>query len=181
MDISLYTKKIGKINKKQKLIVLLTRSALVWLLVLGVLMVGISFFSLSVNKKNLSLDSQIKRSKTAIEALSEVESQQLYLTSKLDSFEELVKSQEVHHAITETIFDLIPDGTEIKGFKVETEGEIVLSGSAPSYLKLSELLDRVRDAKKYRLDIKSAKVNKISLSRDGSLTFDIRLTLDLKS
>ena len=55
MDISLYPKKIGKINKKQKLIVLLTRSALVWLLVLGVLMVGISFFSLSVNKKNLLL------------------------------------------------------------------------------------------------------------------------------
>jgi len=180
MDINLYPKKIKKLNKKQKLIILLTRSFLVWLILLGVVMLSISGYSLLINKKNLKLSSQIKLAKQQIEGLSDVESKQVYLNSKLKTFEELIKSQELHNAITETVFALIPDGTSIKGFQVETSGEMVLTGSVPNYLTLNLLLDRVKDSRNYRLGITKAVVNKISLGKDGSLSFDLAITLDLR-
>lgn len=180
MDINLYTRKIKRINKKQKLVVLLTRSFLVWLIFLGVVMITISTYSLVVNKKNLKIDGQIKQTKQKIESLSEIESKQVYLTSKLSSFEELIKSQEAHNAVTETVFSLIPDGTSIKGFQVETDGDITLSGSVPDYLTLDELFERVRNSENYKLGITKARVNKISLNKDNSLSFEMTITLSLK-
>ncbi|MBU1084878.1 MAG: hypothetical protein ABIJ43_06065 [Candidatus Beckwithbacteria bacterium] len=180
MDINLYSKKIRKINKKQKLIILLTRSLLAWLIFLGAVMLSITAYSLMVNKKNLKLDGQIKIAKERIENLSDVESKQVYLTGKLKTFEGLIKSQEIHNAVIETVFSLIPDGTAINGFQVETTGEISLSGSVPNYQTLNLLFDRVQDSRAYKLGITKAVVNSISLGKDGSLSFDLTISLDIK-
>ncbi|MEA3355283.1 MAG: hypothetical protein U9Q63_02230 [Patescibacteria group bacterium] len=180
MDINLYPKKLKKINKRQKLILLLTRSFLIWLIFLGVVMALISAYSLLINKRNLLLENQITETKQQIKNLSDVESKQIYLTGKLGTFEELIKSQEVHCAVVETIFALIPTGTAINGFNVETKGKILLSGSVPDYPTLSLLLERIRDSKSYRLKIIEARVNRISLGKDGGLSFDVTISLDLK-
>lgn len=175
MEINLFAKKIGKLRKKVKVRLILTRSLLFWLLSLGILMLVLSGWSLLVNRSNLKLSQRIKTTKQKIEAKQKTESQQVYLTSKLTSFKELIKTQEVHQAVTETIFALIPSGTELKGFEVETEGEIKLTGNVPDYLTLNELLDRIKNPGDYRLTITGAKVNRIVVSKEGSLTFDISL------
>lgn len=179
MEINLFDKSLGILRKKIKLRLILTRSLLFWLLSLGVLMITISGWSLLVNRSNLKLSQKIKTTKQRIEAKQKTESQQVYLTSKLASFKEMVKTQEVHQAVTETIFALIPSGTELKGFEVETEGEIKLTGSVPDYLTLNELLDRIKNPKDYRLKIIGAKVNRIVISKEGNLSFDISLEIQI--
>lgn len=177
MEINLFDKRLGKVRKKIKIKLILTRSLLFWLLTMGLLMVIISSSSLLVNRSNLKLTQKVKTIKQKIESQQKVESQQLYLTSKLNTFKELIKTQEVHQAVTETIFALIPSGTELKGFNVETEGEIKLTGSVPNYIILNELLDRIKNSQGYRLEITGAKVNRIVISKEGGLSFDISLTI----
>ncbi len=177
MEINLFAKKIGRLNKKQKLKFLLTRSILFWVLVMSLTMVVLAGWSLIVNKQNIKLDQEVKSTKQAITDYQKIESQQVYLTSKLKSFKSLIKSQEVHQAVTETIFDLIPSGTELKGFKVETDGMIRLSGTVPDYLTLSELLSRIKNPKERKLPIEQARVNKIMVTLDGLINFDIDLEI----
>lgn len=177
MEINLFQKKISRQNKKQKLIFLLTRSILFWILLMSVGMIVIAGWSLVVNRQNAKLDQQLKENKEEITSYQKIESQQVYLTSKLKSFKELIKTQKVHQDVTETVFALIPNGTELKGFKVETNGVIKLSGSVPDYLTLSELLDRVKNNRSYKLKIESAQVNKIMVTKEGLVSFDIDLKI----
>lgn len=175
----MFEKRLKKINQKLKLRYLLTRSIIFWILVMAVLMAGISSWSLVVNKKNIKLNQNIKTAEKEIRVLEQVESQQVYLTSKLATFRQLIKTQEVHQAITETIFTLIPSGTELKGFKVETEGVIRLTGTVPDYVTLEDLLSRIKDPGELRLPISAAKVNRIVISKEGNISFDIDLTVEV--
>jgi len=111
-------------------------------------MIVISSVSLLVNKNNISTQQQIETIKQEIVNLQKVESQQVYLTSKLKSFKTLIETQKAHQSVTETIFALIPPGTELKGFKVETEGMINISGSVLDYESLVELMDRIKKDKR---------------------------------
>ena len=144
---------------------------------MSVCMIVIAGWSLVVNRQNAKLDQQLKTTKQEIASYQKIESQQVYLTSKLKSFKELIKSQEIHQDVTETVFVLIPSGTELKGFKVETTGLIKLSGTVPDYLTLSELLERVRDEKNHKLKIESATVNKIMVTKEGLVNFEIDLQI----
>jgi Tfp pilus assembly protein PilN len=175
MEISLFQKKIGRQNKKQKLKFLLTRSLLFWVMFMSICMIIVAGWSLVINRQNAKLDQQLKSTKQKIGQYQKVESQQVYLTSKLKSFKGLIKTQEVHQDVTETVFSLLPSGTELKGFKVEPSGIIKLSGTVPDYLILSELLDRIKDKENHKLKIDSAMVNKIMVTKEGSVNFDIDL------
>ncbi len=179
MEINLFEKRLGKLKNKLKLKLLLTRSIIFWVLLMAVIMILISGWSLMVNRDNLKVNQQIKLTKQGIEELQKIESQQVYLTSKLSSFKQIVKFQELHQAVTETIFAVIPAGTELKGFNVETDGEIRLSGSVPDYFILSELFERIKKADDYRLPIKSAKVNRIVVDQEGGISFDINLEIQV--
>ena len=152
MEISLFQKKIGRLNKKQKLKFLLTKSVLFWVLFMSFCMIVIAGWSLLVNRQNAKLNQQLKTTKQRITQFQKIESQQVYLTSKLKSFKTLIKSQEIHQDVTETVFSLIPSGTELKGFKVETSGIIKLSGTVPDYVTLSELLTRIKNKKNHKLE-----------------------------
>lgn len=175
MEINLFDKRLSTLRKKIKVKLILTRSLLFWLLTLGLLMIGLSVWSLLLNRSNLRLTQKIRATKQKIESKEKIESQQVYLTSKLNTFKELVKTQEIHQAVTETIFALIPSGTELKGFDVETEGEIKLTGSVPDYETLNELLARIKNPEGYRLTITRATVNRIVITKEGNLSFDISL------
>ncbi len=179
MEINLFEKRLKKLSKKLKLRFLLTRSIVFWVLVMGVLMIIISGWSLLINRSNIELNQNIKAIEKKINALVQVESQQVYLTSKLSTFRQLIKTQEVHQAITETVFALIPSGTELKGFKVETEGVIKLSGTVPNYITLERLLSRIKNPEEFQLPLKAAKVNRIVVSKEGSISFDIDLTIEV--
>jgi len=73
----------------------------------------------------------------------------------------LVKVQAKHQAITETVFAILPQGTNLKGFQVSETGLIQLSGSVPNYLTFNELLERVRKSQDYRLPIMKPRLIKL--------------------
>jgi len=179
-EVNLLPKKLGKIRKKQKLKFLLTRVLMGLVLVLALVMVGLSSYSLVLAKGNKNLEEKTEQVKKKISSLSEIESKQVYLLSKLGSFESLIKTQETHQAVTETVFALIPNGTTLKGFQVSEDGVIQISGSVPNYLVLSELLDRARSSLNYRLPILKAVATRVTVGNEGVINFDIDLTVGVK-
>lgn len=149
---------------------------LVGVLILALILVGLSVYTLMLSVSNKKLESQVKQTKDKITQLQDVESKQVYLLSKLESFDTLLKLQEKHQAIAETIFALVPDGTTLKGFNVNQD-IIVLSGSTPNWQTLNELLSRIKKQELIQLPIIKAEVNRISFGAKGEISFEINLTL----
>lgn len=180
-EISLFPKKIAGIRRKQQLKKLTIRVLFLGLLVLAGVMIVLSGWSLILTRGNKQLDEDIQSAKEKITSLSEVESKQVYLLSKLGSFKSLLKTHEAHQAVTETVFALIPSGTTLRGFQVSEEGIISLSGSVPDFPTLEELLKRVRSTSDYRLPIVEAKVRRVSFGAEGAISFEIDLVIEVKS
>lgn len=178
MDINLAGKTIGRIRKTQKAKRLLDKSIIWGSLFLSVVLIIIASVNLIVNKSNQALDSRIKSREKEIEAKSKIESQQVYLTGKLASFGTLVKTHELHQAIADTVFGLIPSGTSLKGFEVVDTGIINLSGTVPNWQLLSRLLANLR-APTAPLPINQFEIKQISFSADGAINFDLELAIKL--
>lgn len=180
-ELDLYTKRIRIVNKRQKLKALAVKGLLVLLMVVVVVLIGLSSYSLILAQQNKILDSKIEATKKKIIELSDVESKQVYLLSKLGSFEELAKSQAKHQAVAETVFAILPQGTNLKGFQVADTGEIQLSGSVPDFPTFNELLGRIRKSQDYRLPIVKAMVSRVATSKEGNeVNFEISLTMAVK-
>lgn len=180
-EINLFPKKIAKVRQKQKFKKLIVRTLILGLLVLAGLMIGLSTWSLMVARGNEQLDKKIQSAKQKITGLSEVETKQVYLSSKLTSFKALLKTHEAHQAVTETVFALVPSGTTLKGFQVSEEGVINLSGSVPDFPTLEELLGRIKDSSSHRLPIVEAKLKRVAFGAEGSINFDIDLVIRVES
>ena len=80
-------------------------------------------------------------------------------------------------AVTETVFALIPNGTTLKGFEVNEEGEILLSGTVPNFSTLSELISRVKNQDRYRLPINKATMTKVVFGKDGVVNFSMNVSI----
>jgi len=179
-EINLFEKKIKKVSKRLKLKKLTVRVLIIIVFILAILMIIFSIISIGLAKSNQKIDDKIISTKNKISALSEVESKQVYLLSKLGSFKELLKTHEKHQAVTETVFALVPNGTTLSGFQVNEDGIITLSGSVPDFLTLEELLDRIKNSADYRLPIVEAKVKRIAFGKEGTVSFDIDITIGSK-
>lgn len=178
-DINLAGSIVAKIRQKQKLKRLLNKG-IIWAgLIISLALIIVSGVSLLVNQQNQKLEKQIKSTQTKIESLSKVESQQVYLTNKLGSFSGLLKTHELHQSVAETIFALIPSGTSIKGFAVNESGIISLSGSSPSWQLFSRLLVNLNQAETEPLLLKEVKVNQVNFNSEGSVNFDLQLTISV--
>ncbi|MFC1627382.1 hypothetical protein ACFL18_02420 [Patescibacteria group bacterium] len=181
MDLQLFKKQVKKIARKQKLKRLTFKGLLGLLVVLALTMVALSAWSLWLAKNNQELETNITNIKKKIDGLREIETKQVYLSSKLGSFKTLIATHEKHQAVTETVFALIPNGTTLKGFEVTEEGIISLSGTVPNFDTLNELLSRVRNPEAYELPILEAKMNRVVFSQQGSqVSFDLLVTIGVE-
>lgn len=182
-EFNLYSSKIKIINQRQKIKLIVMRSLIGLLIVASGLLISLSSYSLVLAKQNKIIDDKIQATTRKILELSDVEGKQVYLLSKLGTFQELVKSQAKHQAITETVFALLPPGTNLKGFQVAETGEIQLTGSVTDYLTFNELLERIRRTKDYRLPIIKAVANRIATTKtetSSEVNFEIDLTMAVK-
>src|SRR3972149_7238951 len=98
MEIELPSKTIGRIRKTGRAKRFLNTIIIWGSFGLSLLLITIALLNLWVNHSNQTLNSKIKAREKAIEAHSKIESQQLYLSSKLTSFGGLIKSHELHQA-----------------------------------------------------------------------------------
>lgn len=178
-EVNLFEKKIQKIRRSLKLKFLAIRLLMGLVLVLALVLIGVSSYSLVVAKANQKLETKIETTKKQISNLSEIESKQVYLLSKLGSFEPLIQTQETSQAVVETIFELLPDGTSLKGFEVAEDGVISLTGSVPDFTIFNELLYRIKQTNNYRLPIIRAVADQVSLGADGSVNFSINITINI--
>ena len=176
MDIDLAGKTIGRVRKTQKAKRLLDQAVIWGALILSLLLIAIASTNLLVNKSNQGLSGRIKTKEKEIESMSKIESQQVYLTGKLASFGVLVKTHEVHQAVADTVFNLIPSGTSLKGFEVDETGLINLSGTVPGWQLLSRLFDNLKEPTG-PLTVSGFKVKQINFSGGGGINFDLELNL----
>lgn len=178
MEIELAKSTIGRIRQKQRVKRLLDKVAIWGALFLGLVMILIAGINLWLNRENQVLDRQIKSTQKQIETKAKVESQQVYLNSKLTTFAGLIKTHERHQQIAETVFSLIPNGTSLKGFEVSEAGTINLSGSVSSWPLFSRLLSNLQQPSQ-PLSVAQAKIKQVNFTGDGTVSFDIELTLKL--
>lgn len=177
MEVNLFAKKIKKLTARQRIKKLTGRILLVSMLMLALLMIGLSGVALKIVNSNKRLEQKISLTKDKITQLQDVESKQVYLVSKLGSFANLLKLQERHQAVAETIFNMIPDGTTLQGFEVNEKGTIDLTGSVPVWSKLFELLQRIKEQTTGQLRVVQAQVNRISFGKTGEISFGINIVL----
>jgi Tfp pilus assembly protein PilN len=178
-EINLASKTVAKIRQRQRLKRLINQ-LIIWVgLLLSVVLIVVSLLSLLINKSNEQLQSRIKSTETKIKNLSKVESQQVYLTSKLAAFSGLIKTHELHQSVAETVFALIPSGTSIKGFNVSETGIIEISGSTPSWSLFSRLLANLNQAATQPLLVKAVKVQQVNFNAEGTISFSLELTLNI--
>lgn len=177
MDINLAPKIIGRVRQAQKARQWLKSGGWWGAIFLALALASLSGANLLLNRSNQSLNEQLKNLEKKIQDQSKLESQQVYLGSKLESFGQLLLTHERHQAIAETVFSLIPSGTSLKGFKVEETGVIALSGSLPSWQLLSRFLNNLNQPTQPLL-VESAAIRQISFSPSG-VDFDVELKLKL--
>jgi len=175
-DINLFVTKIGKIRKKQQLKQLGLRGLTVLVLAAAAAMVSLAGYNLILSKQSQQLSKKIDMNIRRIEELRGVESKQVYLLSKLKSFETVLNSQERHQAIAETVFSILPAGTALDGFTIGEDGTIILTGSVPGFEWLNQILASVR-LSQTRLPIVKAQMEKVSYGKDGFIGFSLNLIL----
>ncbi|AKM79170.1 MAG: hypothetical protein UX85_C0003G0033 [Candidatus Beckwithbacteria bacterium GW2011_GWB1_47_15] len=176
-EINLFPRFIARVRRSQRWKYFTWESLIFLVAVLGGTMIGLSSYSIYLNRLNTKLDQQVKKVTSQIEDLREIETKQVYLLGKLESFEGLLLTHERHQAITETVFAILPDGTSLKGFEVDEGGVINLNGSVPDFFVLNQLFDRVRQGRDYRLPIVSATIAQVSFGEDGEVNFKLALNL----
>lgn len=182
IGINLFAKRIAKIRRKGRVRKLGFRIILLAMLALAVTMIGLSLWSIVVAKQNVKREADIKQARAKIESLTDLESKQVYLISKLDSFEQLLKLQEKHQVIANTVFSLLPDGTSVRDFEVNEEGVILLSGSVGNYAKLIELMERVQgNQSSSRLPITASRMKSVNFGNKGTINFDLEIVMQVKS
>lgn len=177
MEVNLFAKKIKQLRDRQRIKKLAGRILLVSMLMLALLMIALSAFALMIANSSKKLEQKISLTKNKITQLYDVESKQVYLVSKLGSFANLLKLQERHQAVAETIFAMVPNGTTLQGFEVNEAGTIDLAGSVPGWSKLFELLRRIKEPATGQLRAVQAQVNRISFGKRGTINFDINIVL----
>jgi Tfp pilus assembly protein PilN len=176
-DLNLFTDKLSKLRKKQKIRSLGWRIILGLVVLLTCLLIGLSSYSLLVARNNQRLAIRIDTAKKEINDLKTIETKQAYLISKIDTFGDLLVTQEKHQAIAEAIFSLIPNGTSLKGFQVAEDGFVTLSGSVPDYPTLLSLMERIKNSQELNLPVLSAKVNTISFGGSAGINFAIEVLI----
>ncbi|MCX6816496.1 MAG: hypothetical protein NTZ93_01320 [Candidatus Beckwithbacteria bacterium] len=177
MEIELIKKEIKKVRDRQRLKKLAGKILVLILFGLSGIMIFVSLFNLSISAINKKLELQLNVIKQKITDLKEVETKQVYLLSKLQSFKDLLKLQERHQAVAEAVFALVPDGTSLKGFDVNESGIIKLAGDVADWETFNLLLGHIREAKAGKLIIVNAQVDKISFDSKSGINFDINLQL----
>jgi len=178
MDIELASKTIGRIRKTGRTKWFLNKIIIWGSFGLSLLLIIIASLNLWVGSSNRILNSRIKAREKEIEANSKIENQQLYLNSKLASFGTLIKTHELHQAVAETVFSLIPSGTSLKGFEVTETGLIDLSGTVPSWQLLSRLLSNLEQPAS-PLTVSQYKIKEVNFSGAGDLSFSLELRLKI--
>ena len=175
-NVNLFASTISKIRKQRRLKQLGLRGLTIIVTAAAAAMVGLSGYNLILSRQIRSLKQKIEVSIDRIENLRQVESKQVYLLSKLKSFETILSSQERHQAIAETVFSVLPAGTSLDGFMLGKEGEVNLSGSVPGFEWLNQILANVR-LSQTRLPIVQARMDKVNFGKDGTVGFSLNLVL----
>jgi len=177
MDVNLLNNKLKKTRDKQKIKRIAWKIVVIGWIILAGLIAGLSAWGIVINLSNKKFEGKIDLFKNEIAQLQEVESKQVFLISKIGAFEGLLKQQDKHQRVAEAVFSVIPDGTSLRGFKVNEEGSISLSGSVPSWPKLYELIRRIKKPTAGKARILGAGVQRISFNSLDEIDFSIYLNL----
>ena len=167
-----------KIRQKAQRILYLQLSASSILIIYGLVVIGaFSYYFVLGREKNL-LESRIAAARTGIKQEISVETKQTYLKNKVTSLTNIMESSRNHQIIVQAILSLLTQGVEIKNFGVSSSEDMVFSGKAINFASLQNFLDNLKKGELAEgLTVKFARIESVSLDKDGGFSFSIRLSL----
>lgn len=167
-----------KIRQKAQRTLYLQLSAFSILIIYGLAVVGAFSYYFVLGREKKLLDSKITLARTDIKQEIGIETKQTYLKNKVTSLTNIMESSRNHQIIVQGILSLLTQGVEIKNFGVSSSEDMVFTGKAINFLALENFLNNLKKGELVEgLSIRSARVESISLDKDGGYGFSIRLSL----
>ena len=168
-----------QIKQKAKRLFFIQIFALLILVAYGLLIIGTFSYYFILGQEKKALDSKINFQKKSIEAVSGVETKQVYLKNKTANLKQILENAQNNQAIVEGFFELVPEGIEVKGFAVSEEGTVSFEGEATTFSSLKTLFDNMEKRRLGQYQIDAASVETISLGKEGGYSFSLMLYLRL--
>lgn len=134
-------------------------------------------FALSIKVKEVLGKEEDLKSK--LQVLAPKEGLILSLKQRLKKINELQTLPEKKAAAFNLVTNLLPDGVKIYVLDINEKDTVKISGEAQDLSSLQTLIDRLTIPEQNENKIPSSKLESLSQGGDGSLRFDLFLTLKL--
>jgi nitrogen fixation/metabolism regulation signal transduction histidine kinase len=167
-----------KIRQKAQRTLYLQLSAFSILIVYALVVIGVFSYYFVLGREKSLLDDKIQTARSGIKQEIGIETKQTYLKNKVSSLTNIMESSRNHQVIVQGILSLLTQGVEIKNFGVSSSEDMVFSGKAISFPALEAFLNNLKKGELVKgLSVKSARIESITLDKDGGYGFSIRLSL----
>jgi len=167
---------IVKTRKKAQKHFFVRTWSLLALVIYGLGVVGLFSLHLLAKKTNEVVKAGIKEQENLIEELRSIEMQQVYLTAKTKSLEEVLLGKKKHQKIVETLMALLPPGVSISGLRIDPEGMVSFSASCSSFKTLIDFFNVLEtNETESELKIKEVEISGVSYGLDKDYSFEVKL------
>ncbi len=145
-------------------------------------LVSVFAFFVYLNLKNEQIDADLIRSKNKIAEYSELELRYNTLKQKSTSTIAILDSLQKHQSLIEAIFNIIPEGIEVKGFTINENNDVAFSASTDDVSKLEKFINMMENNITGGLAIiDRASIGQISIDKDGIYSFQTTIKLLVNS
>lgn len=173
-------KKVQKQQTKKRRAMFKIGYILVGLYGLG--LVGLWGFSIYLGIAINNTESKISQEKQKIASLRNVEAKYLTIIDKLKTIETISSTGIPFHTLSETMFQLIPEGMEISGFDIDEQGIISFGAKTSSILILEQYSHNLEQMKNQgTVDVEKSTVSHLTIDENGACSFSNILKLRVKS
>ena len=123
------------------------------------------FYNLYLGAKAKALANDVSGLSSQLSKQKDLESLNLYLSSKTNSLKDILGFKRQHHQITDYLFSILPSGVSIDGFTITQQNQLQFNGRAESLRALKTFLDNVQSQKSGALIISKASIGGLSTNR----------------
>jgi len=148
------------------------------LIIYGLVVIGVFSYYFVLGREKSLLEGKIETARSGIKQEISIETKQTYLKNKVTSLTNILESSRNHQIIVQGILSLLTQGVEIKNFSVSSPTDMVFSGKAINFSSLQNFMDNLKKGELAEgLTVKSARIESVTLDKDGGYGFSIRLSL----
>ena len=141
--------------------------------VYAVLLLVLFSWRLIMSGQLKTVEGRIDQAKGEIEALAQVESQQVLVKSKAARLVQLKQGQANLASFLGQLLDLFPAEVELTDVTIKSAKEVELTGKTFNPIVLSEVLDKLQDAESLSGFLSQVSLNSVTKSSVGEYSFTV--------